>query len=123
MPKSILTCLGIVFFSMVATSCLPATYTRETARLDAYVGGPINALVQDMGTPTLSARRDDGSWTYVWRGCRVVFDWHGRDISRYCEITALSDGQGIMRDWNWWGNECPLDGVPSGCGGLFWWQP
>lgn len=123
MRKTFLTCLALAFFSTVLSGCLPTAHTREAAKLDAYVGGPISALVQDMGAPTLSREEGDGNRVSIWRSCRASSDWHGRDFSRYCEITARSDAQGLVTHWEWWGNECPLEGYASGCHGLFWWQP
>ncbi|SBW01319.1 exported hypothetical protein [uncultured delta proteobacterium] len=103
--------------------CIQASYSREAEKLNGYLGGPISAMVQDLGAPSVSRQRSDGGWIYSWRACRVESGWGDRDWSRYCETTAVSDGEGIVRHWSWWGNECPLNSVSSGCFGLQWWQP
>jgi len=116
-------CACVFVFTLVLGGCLPTTQTRMAEQLDGYVGGGYTDLAATLGTPELSGKTAGNGRVYVWRGCRVVFDFNGADQSRYCEIKAWVDENGIVERWNWWGNECPLNGVPSGCHGLLWWQP
>ncbi|MCC8194536.1 MAG: hypothetical protein LIP28_07825, partial [Deltaproteobacteria bacterium] len=102
--------LGIFVFCFVLSGCLPTAHTRRAQQLDGYVGGEVVALMGDMGTPAASRRRADNGWVYVWRGCRLEYDWNGRQWPRYCEIRAWASADGIVERWDWWGNECPLEG-------------
>ena len=105
-------------------ACVPLGLSgpsREQARLDAYVGGPASELVQDRGTPWKSRKRYDGGWVYLWRECRMEYDWHGRQWPRFCETRADVGPDGTVEKWRWHGNECPLRGVESGCDPSYWW--
>ena len=113
----------VLVFVLALGGCLPTARTRTAEQLDGYVGGGYTALAATLGTPTLSGETRGNGWVYTWRDCRVVFDIRGVDESRYCEIRAWVDENGIVERWDWWGNECPLEGVASGCHGLLWWQP
>ena len=89
--------------------------------MDGYVGGPAGDMVQGRGVPTKSYQREGGGWVYLWRECRLVYDWHGRQWPKWCETRADVGPDGIVKHWSWRGNECPLWGVESGCDPSFWW--
>ena len=123
MPRVCFIRLCLFVVALALGGCLlPTAHTRMAQQLDGYLGGGIAAMTQDLGTPTVSRQRADEGWEYAWRGCRLAFDYTGEQWPRYCEITAWADADGIVKHWNWWGNECPLEGVASGCHGMLWWQ-
>ena len=116
-------CLCLCVLLVVLGGCLPTAHTRMVEQMDGYVGGDFTAMSGALGTPVISSERSGNGRFYAWRDCRLVFDHRGEQYSRYCEIRAWVNDNNIVERWSWWGNECPLEGVPSGCHGLFWWQP
>ena len=115
-----LAALCSLFGLLLLAGCATHSSSRAALKMDAYVGGDASAVVRDLGAPTVSTRTADGGWIYRWRECRIDMDWRGRDYSRYCETSVWADGDGTVRRWRWWGNECPLMGVDSGCDPNFW---
>ncbi len=79
---------------------------RERRPLDRYVGGQVGDLVQAWGVPTESFKRDDESWVYTWRTCRIYEDFRGRWWRLYCE-TRVNVENGLVANWKQWGNDCP----------------
>ena len=105
-------CMVLLLLALAGCAVQP---NREALRMDGYVGGRADDMVRDKGVPTKTLQREGGGQVYVWRNCRLVYDWYGEQWPRYCETKAVVDAEGIVRGWSWRGNECPTRGVDSGC--------
>lgn len=91
-----------------------ATTGKYEAKLNSWKGHDISSLMQAWGPPSNQYALPNGSHMYTWLwvgGTRVVSapigDYRVTTANTaWCKTTMTANGDGIITQWRWEGNDC-----------------
>ena len=103
-PKAALLLKGTVLLTLIAVASISISCADTRARrMDAWLGKPIEELIQHWGVPSGTAKLKDGRAIYSWISVHK--------LGRNYRSTFTTSKDGIIEDWSY--HDASIPGYPK----------